>query len=165
MMNLFFRSYGTKDELLESYRSYMPQNRRDKLNTTAHNSANSELIDEDASDKGEVGVDEPDIFVGSEDNEDEDGWERQDTPPAEINNASALQEIKDLVSEALLENNGGEDPDKEDYETEDTGAESPHCFGGEHTASFNAFKKVLRCDSLTNITERDLEACATLEMK
>ena len=90
-MNLFFRSYGSKDELLESYRSYMPHNRRDKLNTTAHNSANSELIDEDASDKGEVGVDEPDIFVGSEDNEDEDGWERQDTPPAEINNASALQ--------------------------------------------------------------------------
>ena len=42
------------------------------------------MIYEDASDKYEDGVDEPDIVAVAEDNEDEDDGERQDTPPAEI---------------------------------------------------------------------------------
>ena len=60
--------YGSNDESTEAYRSYMPQNKRDKLNTTAQNSANSAVIDKYASDKDEDGVDEPDIVAGVEDN-------------------------------------------------------------------------------------------------
>ena len=70
-----------------------------------------------------------------------------------------------MVSAALLENYGVEDHDKEYYETEYTGVGSPHFLGGDHTASFNAFKELLWCDNLTDITERALEACAALEMK
>ena len=68
---------------------------------------NSAVIDEDASDKDEDGVDEPDIVSGAEDNEDEDEREKQDTPPTESDNAYTLQEIKDIVSAALLEKNSG----------------------------------------------------------
>ena len=138
-MSSFCRSYGIKYELAEAYRYYMPHNKHDKLNTMAQNSANSAVIDEYSSDKDEDGVDEPEIVAGAEDNEDEDERERQDTPPAESDNAANLQEIKDLVSAALSEKNCGEENDKEDYETEATGAEAPHFFGGELTASFNAF--------------------------
>ena len=60
----------------------MPQKKRDKLNTTDQNSANSAVIDEYASNKDEDGVDEPGIFAGTKDNEDEDDGERQGTPPA-----------------------------------------------------------------------------------
>ena len=79
----------------------MPQNKCDKFNTTDQNSANSSVIDEDVSDKDEYGVDETDIVAGAEENEDEDDGQRQDTPPAEIENASTLQELKDLVSAAM----------------------------------------------------------------
>ena len=133
--------------------------------TMDQNSANSAVIDEDASDKDEDGLDEPELVAGSKDNEYEDDGERQDTTHAESDNASTLQKIKDLVSSALSENNGGKEHDKKDYETEDTGAEAPHFFGGYHTASFNSFKKILRRDSLTDIPERSLESCATLEIK
>ena len=54
----FVRAIVSKDELAEAYCSYMLQNKRDKINTTAHNSANISVIDEDASDKDEDGVDE-----------------------------------------------------------------------------------------------------------
>ena len=90
----------------------MLQNKRDKLNTTAHNSANISVIDEDASDKDEDGVDELEIVAEAEGNEYEDDRERQDTPTVESDNASTLQEIQDLVSAALSDNNGGEDHDK-----------------------------------------------------
>ena len=66
----------------------MPQNKRDKLNNTAHNSDNSAVIDEYESDKDEDGVDEPEIFDVSEDNEDEYDGERQYTPPVESNNSN-----------------------------------------------------------------------------
>ena len=89
-MTSFCWSYGRKDELAEEYRSYMPQNKRGKLNTTSQNSANSAVIDEDASDKYEDGVDDPEIVSWSEDNEDEDDGESQDTPPVESNNSSTL---------------------------------------------------------------------------
>ena len=69
-MSWFFRSYGSKDELVEAYSSYMPQNKCDNLNTTAQNSANSALIDEGASDKDEDGIYEPEVFSGAEYNED-----------------------------------------------------------------------------------------------
>ena len=44
----------------------MPQNKRDKVNTTAQNSANSAVIHEDASDKDEYGIDESGIVAGAE---------------------------------------------------------------------------------------------------
>ena len=90
-MSSFFWSYGSKDELVESYCSYMPHNKRDKLNNTAHNSSNIAVIDEDARDKDEYGVYEPEIVAVAEDNEDEDYGERQDTHPAESDNASTIQ--------------------------------------------------------------------------
>ena len=71
-MPSFCRSYGSKDSLAEAYRYYIPQNKREKLNTAAHNSTNIEVIDEYASDKDEYGVDEPEIVSEAEDNEDED---------------------------------------------------------------------------------------------
>ena len=46
----------------------MPHNKHDKLNTMAQNSANSAVIHEDASDKDEYGIDEPEIFSGDEEN-------------------------------------------------------------------------------------------------
>ena len=49
------------------------------------------MIDEDASEKDEDGVYEPEIVSGAEDNEDEEYRERQDTPPTESNNASTIQ--------------------------------------------------------------------------
>ena len=62
----FCWSYGFKYELSEIYFSYMPQNKCDKLNATAHNSANSAEIDEYVIDEDEDGVNEPDIVDGSE---------------------------------------------------------------------------------------------------
>ena len=44
-MSSFYQSYGSKDELAEAYHYYMPQNKRDKINTPDHNSANSAVID------------------------------------------------------------------------------------------------------------------------
>ena len=64
-----------------------------------------------------------------------------------------------------MENSDEEDHDKEDYETEDNVAEAPNCFGGDHTASFNAFEKLMRCDSLTDFPEIALEDCTIIEMK
>ena len=43
----------------------MPHNKCYKINTTAQNSSNSAVIDEDASDNDEDGVDEPDIVSGA----------------------------------------------------------------------------------------------------
>ena len=43
----------------------MPHNKCYKINTTAQNIANSAVIDEDASDNDEDGVDEPDIVSGA----------------------------------------------------------------------------------------------------
>ena len=54
----------------------MPQNKRDKLNNTAHNSDNSAVIDEYESDKDEDGVDEIQIVSGAKDNGDEYDRER-----------------------------------------------------------------------------------------
>ena len=48
---------------MEAYCSYLPQNKRDKLNITAQNSVNSAVIYEDASDNDEYGVDEPEIVT------------------------------------------------------------------------------------------------------
>ena len=90
-MSSFCRSYGTKDKLAEAYHSYAPKNKRDKLNNMDRNSDKNAVIDKYASDKDEDGVDEPEIVSVSTDNADEDGGERQDTPPAESNNASILQ--------------------------------------------------------------------------
>ena len=56
-MSSFCWRYGRKDELAEAYCSYMPHNKRDKINTTSHNSERSAVIDEDAIDKYEDGVD------------------------------------------------------------------------------------------------------------
>ena len=81
-MSSFCRNYGSKDESAEEYRSYILQNKRDKISTTAQNSANSTVIDEYASDKDEDGVDEPEIVAGAEDNKYEDYGESQGTPPA-----------------------------------------------------------------------------------
>ena len=97
-MYSFCRIYGSKDESAELDCSYMPQNKCDNLNTTAQNSANSALIGEDVIDKDEDGVDKPEIFAGAEYNEDEYDGERQDTPPAESDNVSTLQEINYIVS-------------------------------------------------------------------
>ena len=46
----------------------MTQNKRDELNTMAHNSANSAVIDEYSSYKYKYGVDEPEIVARSKDN-------------------------------------------------------------------------------------------------
>ena len=62
-MSSFCWIYGSKDELAEAYSSYMPQNKRDKLNTMARNSANSAVIDEDSIYKDEDGVDEYDFLL------------------------------------------------------------------------------------------------------
>ena len=67
--------YGSKEEFTEAYRSYIPQNKRDKITTTAKNSANSVVIDEYATYKDEYGVYEPDIVAVAEDNEYEDDGE------------------------------------------------------------------------------------------